>query len=228
VQTTRDADFPQRMYVYNYRIHDRYNRDVASLAVLADDDPDWRPAEHRRRVFGCETGIVFPHVKLLDFVANEAVLEASINPFAPVVLAHLKTRETHGDSASRYAWKLRITRGLYERGFNAADVCELVRVIDWLMDLPSALAELFRQDLDKIQEEKRMPFVTSYERSARREGIRLGIKTALKIQFGEEGLKLMPEIQAIHEEEKLEAILTALETAASPDEVRQLYAPPTA
>src|SRR5437870_5683121 len=37
VQTTRDPDFPERMYVYNYRIHDRYNRKVASLAVLADD-----------------------------------------------------------------------------------------------------------------------------------------------------------------------------------------------
>src|SRR5437868_4955381 len=33
VQTDRDADFPQRMYVYNYRIFDRYNVPVASLAI---------------------------------------------------------------------------------------------------------------------------------------------------------------------------------------------------
>jgi hypothetical protein len=39
VQTARDADFPRRMYVCNYRIFDRYNRAVASLAVLADDVP---------------------------------------------------------------------------------------------------------------------------------------------------------------------------------------------
>lgn len=31
------------MFVYNYRIFDRYDRPVASLAVLADDDPGWRP-----------------------------------------------------------------------------------------------------------------------------------------------------------------------------------------
>src|SRR5947209_7690145 len=30
VQTTRDATFAERMYVYNYRIRDRYNRRVAS------------------------------------------------------------------------------------------------------------------------------------------------------------------------------------------------------
>ena len=37
VQTDRDPDFPLRMYVYNYRIFDRYNKPVASLAVLADE-----------------------------------------------------------------------------------------------------------------------------------------------------------------------------------------------
>ena len=57
VQTAREAEFPQRMYVYNYRIFDRYNKAVASLAVLADDDPAWRPTEFRQSLFGCETGI---------------------------------------------------------------------------------------------------------------------------------------------------------------------------
>src|SRR4029077_3682091 len=103
VQTTRDADFPERMYVYNYRIFDRYNRPVASLAVLADDDPDWRPTEFRNELFGCEAGIRFPAVKLLDFAAQEAVLEASTNPFARVVLAHLKARQTHDDPLGRHA-----------------------------------------------------------------------------------------------------------------------------
>ena len=60
VQTTREPEFPQRMYVYNHRIFDRYNRPVASLAVLADDDPNWRPGEFRNSLFGCEVGIPLP------------------------------------------------------------------------------------------------------------------------------------------------------------------------
>jgi hypothetical protein len=222
VQTTRDADFPQRMYVYNYRVFNRYNRPVASLAVLADD-PDWRPSEFRNRLFGCEAGIRFPAVKLLDFAAHEAVLEASTNPFAKVVLAHLKARQTRGDTATRHAWKLRLVRGLYEHGFSPKDVRELFRIIDWIMELPPALNSVFRQEVDQIQQERRMPYVTSIERFGRCMGLRKGIETALRIRFGEEGLRLMPEIQEIHEEEKLEAILKALETAASPDEVRRLW-----
>jgi hypothetical protein len=225
VQTTRDADFPERMYVYNYRVFDRYNRKGASLAVLADDDTNWRPSEYRSDLFVCEAGIRFPHVKLLDFASQETVLEASTNPFAKVVLAHLKAQQTNDDPVARHAWKLRLVRGLFEQGFSAKNVRELFRLIDWLMELPHILDQMFRQDLDKIQEEKQMPFVTSIERLARREGVRLGIKTALKIRFGEEGLKLMPEIQAIHEEDKLEAILNALETTNTLDEVRRIWAP---
>jgi hypothetical protein len=56
--------------------------------------------------------------------------------------------------------------------------------------------------------------------------MRMGIELGLKLRFGEAGLKLMPEIHEIHEQEKLEAILKALETAASPEEVRRLWSPP--
>ncbi|HVS39067.1 MAG TPA: hypothetical protein VMS17_26145 [Gemmataceae bacterium] len=225
VQTARDPDFPQRMYVYNYRVFDRYNRPVASLAVLADGDPAWRPTDFRNHLFGCEAGLRFPAVKLLDFAAHEAVLEASSNPFAPVVLAHLKARQTHGDPAGRHAWKVRLVRGLYERGFSAKDVRELFRVIDWLMELPPALNRSFWQDVDKIQEERRMPFITTPERVGRCTGLCKGIESVLRIRFGEAGLQLKPEIQQVYEEEKMLAILKALETAASPDEVRRLWAP---
>jgi hypothetical protein len=225
VQTTRDAAFPQRMYVYNYRVFDRYNRPVASLAVLADDDPNWRPSAFHSRLFGCAAGIDFPAVKLLDFAAHEAELEASSNPFAKVVLAHLKARQTDGDPPGRHAWKLRLVRGLYERGFSAKDVRELFRVIDWLMELPLPLEQVFWKDLAKIQEEGHMPFMTTPERVGRRAGLRLAIESLLEMKFGAEGLKLMPEIHEIHEEERLLAIHKALITAASPDEVRQLWSP---
>jgi len=68
-----------------------------------------------------------------------------------------------------------------------------------------------------------MPFVTSIERVGRREGLREGIEALLCFRFGDEGLRLMPEIREIHEEEKLRAILKALETVARPDELRPLW-----
>jgi hypothetical protein len=43
VQGQREEEFPERMFVYSYRIYDRYRRLAVSLAVLCDSDPGWRP-----------------------------------------------------------------------------------------------------------------------------------------------------------------------------------------
>jgi hypothetical protein len=138
------------------------------------------------------------------------------------VLAHLKARQTQGDAIGRHTEKTRLVRGLYERGFSARDVRELSRVIDWFMVLPQPVEETFRIELEKFQEEKHMPYVTSIERGAIRGALRKGIESLLRVRFGDNGVALMPAIREVHYEEKLEEILTALETVASPDEVRRL------
>src|SRR5262245_54266722 len=43
VQSQYETDFGERMFVYHFRIFDRYNRRVVSLAILGDDRPRWRP-----------------------------------------------------------------------------------------------------------------------------------------------------------------------------------------
>lgn len=48
VQGSMDPGFARRMFVYNYRIFDTYDRPVASLAVLADPDPEWRRSRIQR------------------------------------------------------------------------------------------------------------------------------------------------------------------------------------
>jgi hypothetical protein len=53
IQGQRDADFPKRMYVYNYRLFDRYDRPVVSLAVLTDASPTWRPMRYAYSLWGC-------------------------------------------------------------------------------------------------------------------------------------------------------------------------------
>lgn len=54
-------------------------------------------------------------MKLLDYADREVELEANSNPFAIVVLAHLKTRATKHDPERRFQWKLRLFKLLYAR-----------------------------------------------------------------------------------------------------------------
>lgn len=125
VQSQYQAEFAQRMYVYNYRLCDRYSRPVVSLAVLADDRPRWRPHTYETSILGCEVRFCFPMVKLLDYAEHWQALEANHNPFSTVVMAHLKARETSQDVLSRKDWKPRLTRRLYEQGYERDDILEL-------------------------------------------------------------------------------------------------------
>ncbi|MCK5887058.1 MAG: DUF4351 domain-containing protein [Alcanivorax sp.] len=67
IQSSRESDFAERMMIYHYRIFDRFRRPVASLAVLADHQPGWRPRDYRQSVLGCHWTLEFPSVKLLDY-----------------------------------------------------------------------------------------------------------------------------------------------------------------
>jgi hypothetical protein len=70
IQSSRDSDFAKRLFTYNYRIYDRYDRPVASMAVLADESPGWKPKSYSYTLFGSRMGIDFPVVKLLDYEAR--------------------------------------------------------------------------------------------------------------------------------------------------------------
>jgi len=94
VQGTRQAEFAQRMFVYNYRIFDRYKKPVASLAVLADEHKHWKPTSYGYNVLGCRHTLEFPVAKLTDYDEKLDELLASENAFGLITAAHILTRQT--------------------------------------------------------------------------------------------------------------------------------------
>ena len=77
VQGEAEAGFAERMYVYHYRLFDKYRTDIVSLAVLADTTANFRPHTYQRERWGCALYFCFPTHKLLDLQARWAALEAS-------------------------------------------------------------------------------------------------------------------------------------------------------
>lgn len=227
VQGQREPEFERRVFVYNYRIFDKYNRTVVSLAVLTDDDPNWRPSTFAYGRWGSETRLRFPSVKLLDHATDETTLAASTSPFAVIVLAHLKTMETRKDETQRHYWKTQLVRNLYSRGLRPDDMRQLFRLIDWMMRLPPELERLFRDELERIEEAQRMPYVTSIERLGREDGCReerkIAIRLLLELRFGADGLALLSEIQPITDLDTLLKIRDAIKTAPNVDEIRKVW-----
>ena len=61
----------------------------------------------------------FPIVKLVDYYDWWFELETNPNPFAVMVMAHLKMLKAGKDVTNLAYWKLEITKTLLERGFSS-------------------------------------------------------------------------------------------------------------
>jgi hypothetical protein len=193
IQSQEEGLFGDRMFVYYYRLWDKYQRAVVSLAILGDDRDGWRPQHYETELWGCRVQFDFPIIKLLDYESRWAELEESRNPFAIAVMAHLKTKETRNDAHARKEWKFRLTRRLYEQGYERQDILNLFRFIDWILELPEGLKQEFRAELKQYEQERQMPYVTSIERMGREEGReeeRIVIQTTIALNMLRENFPL--------------------------------------
>src|SRR5690606_34296705 len=92
--------------------------------------------------------------------------------------------------------KTEVARLLFDYGYTRDHIDKLLRLVDWMMKLPRALEALFIDAVDKIRLEKKMAFVTSFERVAKQKGLAQGLEKGLKqgelkgLREGESGLLL--------------------------------------
>ena len=220
VQSQYETNFGQRLYIYNYRLFDRYLQPIATLVVLGDDKSWWHPKEYSHELWGCRLKLEFPTVKLLEYQQPEkwAELEQSNNPFAVVVMAHIHTKNTKHKPNERFELKWRLTRMLYERGYSKPDVLSLFRFIDWMMALPPELEEQLKEQMIAYEEEQKVPYITNIERMGIKKGIQQGIPqgrlekvrqnitTVIQSRFGNVHPTLIESINGIDQEAALDML----------------------
>ncbi len=80
----------------------------------------------------------------------------------------------------RFDRKWDLTQRLYDLGLKKPEVWELYRLIDWLMRLPRALEQAFKQRVFDYERSQAMPYVTGIERMAMKEGWQKGQITSLQ------------------------------------------------
>ena len=217
IQGTSEDIFPQRMFTYTLRIFDKFSKPAISLAILCDTDVNWRPNQYSFDFPDCSLHFRFGSVKLLDYQNRWQELEASDNPFATVVMAHLKTQQTNKKPGERKTWKFSLIRRLYEQGMQEQDIRNLYRFIDWVMILPKALEAEFWQDFKEFEQERTMSYITTGERIGYERGEQEGrqkqareiVLRQLQRRVGELPQEVIEEIQALSLEQ-LESLGEAL------------------
>ncbi|MEO5333920.1 MAG: hypothetical protein H7839_18050 [Magnetococcus sp. YQC-5] len=179
VQGDRKRDFASGMYVYQYRAYDLYRKPVCGLAILADQEVNWRPSEFRYAIWGTKQRYQFTSIKLLDYA--QAELKKSDNLFAIVTLAHLQAKKTRNLAEDRYLAKINLVRSLYRRGFDRQKIIDLFLFIDWVLHLPEDADKRFWKDISDFEETKKMPYISSVERIGQQIGEQRGERIGQRI-----------------------------------------------
>jgi hypothetical protein len=209
IQAQSENTFAERMFSYNLRIFDRFAKPAISLAILCDTSPEWRPNQYSFNYPDTSLNFKFGTVKLLDYQNRWTELEASENPFATVVMVHLKTQQTTKKKEERKTWKFSLIRRLYELGLQEKDIRNLYRFIDWVMILPEALEAELWQNFQEFEQERTMGYITTGERIGYKRGLQELVLRQLQKRVEELPEEVKKEVQALSREQ-LESLGEAL------------------
>jgi len=117
VQGYKDLQFPRRMFTYFYRVLDRFEEEVASIAIFIDDDKHYQPSVYQYNFL--DTSIIFRYKTYKVIEQNIATLENSDNPFAMVVLVLLMAlQKSELGEEGLLSLSLDLVKRLYKKGFS--------------------------------------------------------------------------------------------------------------
>lgn len=193
VQNSNDSSFETRMFTYCYRIFDRYQKDIASMAVLADNDEKWRPNKFHQKIWKSEITRIYEVVKLIDYKGRETELLQSDNPFAMVVLLQLAANDTRPDDQKRLLTKLEFFRCLHKHGWSIGNIMNMYQFLDTILSLSKQLEVQYIKQAKEIDQERNMNLTLTAERHGFEQGqvsgYQLGeahiLKNLLKLKFKE-------------------------------------------
>lgn len=176
IQSQKDENMPERMYIYHCGLVFKHKKPVMSLVVLGDNDPNWRPEKYENGLWGSEVQLKFQTIKLLDYKERLEEWKDSKNPFVFFINAHLKTIESKGNLQKRLVYKEELTKELLVQGLPVDMASNLIRFMDAMMALPLDLEMLYLDAINTYQEEMKMPFLAPFEIIAMNKGIEQGLE----------------------------------------------------
>ncbi len=216
VQGQPEKDFAERMFIYYYRIRDLYAQPVISLAVLTDTKPSFRPAHYASDIAGCSIRFEFATVKLLDWRDKLDELLHSDNPFGLLVAAQL-TAKLIKNSQHRVDNLINYYRLAIKKNLSREHIMRLTVFLEWIVALPETITPYYNQQLEHLEEEKNMSYISIIERQGIEKGIEQGVaqgvgkgrlstlqstlQKLLKLKFGESSSHYQQRIEQAHEDE---------------------------
>ena len=187
VQMHYDPDLPRRLFIYHYRIFDKYGVSPLTLVILGDPSRKWRPTSYHYQSLGCGITFRFLICKTIDFEGKLDDPRYRHQKALFIIAAHLGTQQYHQNPQQLSDYRLELTVKFHNEGYSLSDNHLLHHLIDWLIPLPDDLKLQFRKQLQQRLPDKTMPHITLFEELALKEGLEKGLEKGI-LQNGREAI----------------------------------------
>jgi hypothetical protein len=226
-----DPDLPRRLFIYHYRIFDKYGVHPLTLAILGDNSRKWRPTFYHYQSFGCGITFRFRICKTIDFRGKLDDPRYRHQQGLFIIAAHLGTQQHRRNPQNLFDCRFELFVKLNNEGYSPSEIRQLIRLIDWLMPLPDDLKLQFRKQLQQRIPDKTMPHITLFEELALKEGLEKGmvltaresILDVLDTRFGQVPESVRERINAIGSEPTLKNLLRQAARASSLEEFQSAF-----
>lgn len=182
VQGYEDVNFPNRMFIYKYRIFDRLNAPLTALAILTDDNPNYHPKYYEEKTWNTTLRYDFATFKLLDYDAD--YFDQFDNPFAIVMKTariFLRNKAIKTDQ-DKLAIKMQLAKNLFAKGYSKQEVGKILLFIKVFAKFDSEdYYEDFENEIDKITgNQPTMGIVELVEKKLFEQGVEVGIERGVE------------------------------------------------
>jgi Putative transposase, YhgA-like len=182
VQGYKDPLFTVRMFEYFYRIRDRFQKEVISLAIFTDNDLDYCPNKFEHSFFGTDVMYRFPSFKVIS--QNKEFLEQSDNPFAIVVLSVLVAIEK-GKKSDKGLFEIKwsLVRLLLQKNYPKLKIKKILEFINYYIKFADEENErIFANKIETIidQNTKSMGISEIILMQATEKGIEKGVNIGIE------------------------------------------------
>ena len=151
IQKKVDSNFPVRMFIYFYRIYDKYGiegSDIESIAVFLH-----KISKNKYNRFTYQSGktkLVFDYRTHSIFQDTEKSLYKNKNPFSLVILASRQAIKKDTEAEQTLSFKQEFTEMAFKRGIPKYKIAAILQFIYYAMQLPEDLENNYVQYLNEI------------------------------------------------------------------------------
>ena len=150
VQGAPKKNFAERMYIYNYRLRDKFNRKITAWAILADRNKKFLPRHFKESYLGTTLTYEFNMLKIIN--QDEEALRKMDNPFAIVILTVLLAlKKTKTNELELIDLKMDLVKELMRRNIEKKKIKALMNFLQYYVRFNSENTLIFEEKLEQFK-----------------------------------------------------------------------------